>query len=681
MEGKLKKPTWLKIPGTANFDGFRLDLQGVRAIAIVLVLLAHAGVPGFSGGFIGIDIFFVLSGFLITQMLIDEIRRDGKINIRVFYIKRAKRLLPLAGTVLLFIAIASLFLYPLNRQIEIGWEIVAAAFYFVNWVFAFGGTDYFNKEFVSPVQHYWSLSVEEQFYLIWPALLMISVAIGKIKGKPAVFYLVLALFLASFVYSVIYTNDNQTAAYFSTLTRIWELSLGSLVSLILPKAISMKAKTSNFLVLAGIFIIVFSLIFIKDTTPFPGWIAIFPAMATVMIIIGGAAINSGRAVYILLSSPMQYLGNLSYSLYLWHWPFVVFAAVIFPDIAVWGLLAATLLSFIPAHLSHILIEKPLHKSKKLNIDLKKAAAIAFSFSLVAGISGFAIASEKSKVGSASESKILLVRQGIQGQPFQTVAKTTVPTPIKALEDTSLPYKDGCVAILKETDSGECVYGDPNAKKTIVLFGDSHALYFFGALDEIAKRENIKIIVLIKVSCPVSLTYKKPACFQWHRKALKRLGEIKPDVVVVSSSRKYQVGLKSKEESQPELLNGMYRSLEAIERSAKNTIVIGDIAMSPFDPTECILKNSQNLRPCFFKEDKRSYLYYDRRAAAKSGAQFIDPMPLLCRGGLCPPVIGDIVVYLDSYHITDTFSRSLSFWLWREINRKQTEETGKKSKIN
>ncbi len=660
MSLNLKKPAFLNRPGTEEDGGFRLDLEGVRALAIILVLLAHAQVPGFKAGFIGIDIFFVLSGFLITGLLFSEFQRTGTVSLKNFYAKRARRLLPLAATVLVFISICSFVLYSLDDQVKVGEEVVAAALYFVNWLFAFQGADYFNQEFLSPVQHYWSLSVEEQFYLIWPGLIIIVGLITKLirVDKRSFLMIVLSVItISSFAYSLYYSEINQTAAYFSTLTRIWELGAGGLLFLILPKSISMKSVFSNFLIGFGFFLIALALILIKEETPYPSLITLLPVLATVFFIVAGSAINSARLIYLFLSRPVQYIGRLSYSVYLWHWPFVVFAIFLFPNIGVLGLVLATLISFIPAHLSHVLIEKPIHKG--LRIKPNKALAIGAGFSLLAAVIGIALSVNRLQIDSAPEGALASMKEGIIGQKFQKSASALSPNPLKANLDTGKIYQDKCVVLPPETDLLNCRYGAVGSDKKIALLGDSHAMQWFPAIEPIALRNKWQLDIYGMVNCPVTSYDLEPRCSKWLAAAIKEIITQKTKLVVISTARKYFIPGEEISTSRDYFKNGMVEIINRFKRSGVEVAVIGDVAKADGDPNDCIVDNLDNLRKCYFKP-KMLPNSYDLLAARQTKSKYINPLPVLCKR-VCPVAVNNINIYLDGYHVTGTFAKTLSYW--------------------
>ncbi len=349
------------LSGARTRKGFRLDIQGVRGFALVLVLACHAEVPGFAGGFVGLDVFYVLSGFLITGLILTELDRRGDVSISRFYARRAKRLLPLAVTVLAFVVVGSALLYsPLQNQ-KVSGDVLSAALYVVNWHFIAESVDYFafHNQLISPVQHYWSLSVEEQFYLLWPLTLGVGAGLARWRGwsmRRTIALLVVPLGVASLIYSVGFTPEHTRAAYFSTLTRMWELAMGGVLALALPAGLNLPRRVSALLAGAGLATLLATALIFTGDTPYPGWRALLPTLATVAIIVAGTAVAVSGPISLLSRAPMQYLGKISYAWYLWHWPILVFAGVLW-NLSRLDLVLVTLASWGPAALTHYTIEE------------------------------------------------------------------------------------------------------------------------------------------------------------------------------------------------------------------------------------------------------------------------------------------------------------------------------------
>jgi peptidoglycan/LPS O-acetylase OafA/YrhL len=661
-------------------SNFRPDIQGIRAIAVTLVLACHAAIPWAKGGFIGVDVFYVLSGFLITGLVVREIEKTGKVSIRNFYARRAKRLLPMAALVLVFIAIGTLFVFSLARQVEIGGDIFAAALYFVNWHFIIQGVDYFAAAdgIHSPVQHYWSLSVEEQFYVVWPLLLLSAGILAtkfKRRLKGIILLITVPVAIASLIYSIHFTQVNPEAAFFSTVARAWQLAFGAVLAMVLPKKIDMPGWLATVIGAAAVGVLLWATYTMSASTPFPGSNGLYPVLATIALLIVGAS-GTGVTTWILSTRPFQYVGNISYSWYLWHWPFVVFALGIFDNLTWKWLVVATLLSWIPTQISHTLLEDPVRRAKILKLRPNRALLIGGGCSLVAAAFGLWLGSNRINVDIISQDQVAgaaVVKNG--HVPLVDSVEKIKPNPLHAREDRGQMYADGCLLLGPRTESGDCVYGDPDGETTVILFGDSHSMMYMPALDAIGKEKGWKITGLSRGNCVIAQVKLSKYCDEWRQNSLERIKEEHPDLVVVATSTQavYSLTLHgkklSRKASEPELVKGMKKTFRDLKRDANKVVLIRDQAQAPrkpWLPHECVAENLDNLKTCAFKPKRHPDLGFDVDAAEATGTQIIDPMPILCSDGRCPAVIGNALVYRDSYHVSATYMVTMAPWLEKEL---------------
>jgi peptidoglycan/LPS O-acetylase OafA/YrhL len=350
---------------------FRNDVQGLRAFAVVAVIFDHL-IAWPSGGFGGVDVFFVISGFLITGILLRDHEKTGTISFVGFYRKRIRRIVPAATAVLIFTVAVGSFLFTKSRELQTVWDAVYSFFFMANWHFAAVGTDYFQATGpVSPLQHYWSLSVEEQFYLVWPWLILLVFFVAtRFLRKPdrnrQIIGMIMGLIvIASFGYALWETSTNPTVAYFSTISRAWELGFGALLAIASPLFRSIPPVARTVLGWFGLIGIVASYFVINDTLPFPAPWAAFPVVATGLVIASGIA-GPQRFLFPLTNRVSVFLGNISYSLYLWHFPIIIFALVLMPDqtVAVNLVILASILAI--STTSYYFIEQPFHLSPLLN---------------------------------------------------------------------------------------------------------------------------------------------------------------------------------------------------------------------------------------------------------------------------------------------------------------------------
>lgn len=660
-------------------SGFRPDIQGIRAIAVVLVLLDHADVPFATGGYIGVDVFYVLSGFLITGLVAREIEREGRLSIRAFYARRAKRILPLAAVVLVFVGIVSLFVYGTVRQVDVGGDILAAALFVLNWHFIVQGVDYFAVEegLVSPIQHYWTLAVEEQFYVVWPWLLMLGGAIA-IKAKrnlrPIMLGLVVPVTIASLVYGLFYTAAEPTNAFFSTFARGWELAFGAILAIVLPKVVRLPKGATTLLAVTGLAVILGSSFLMTASDPFPGWRALLPVLATVALLVAGASTAPNPVARLFSTPPFQYVGNISYSMYLWHWPFVVFAVAIWGQLSPAWLVLATLVSVIPAAISHKLIEEPIHRSKILGLRPNRALAVG-GVCIVAGVGvGLALSTDRLQIevlpeGQARGAKVLIAGEF----PIQNKVEAIRPNPLDANDDRGQAYDDGCLIQGSTVELPDCVYGDPDSDTTVILFGDSHALQYAPVLTPIAEEKDWRLVVLTRGNCTPADVDIRSYCNEWRDNTIKRILDEDPDMIVMATSTTGELDMTTEDgvevvapDSVPLHEEGMIRTINELKKTGATMVMMGDQIGAPTPPDQCVGENLKNLRECAFPNEPLPSRFFDRRAAHETGIELISPVPKLCNDELCPAVIGNVLVYRDTYHISATYAETLAPWLGRRL---------------
>ena len=600
------------------------QIQGLRALAAILVTLFHA--KWVSGGFIGVDIFYVISGFLITGLLLREIDRSGTINFKEFYSRRFKRLLPTSSFVLAITAVVSWMLIPATMRTSLGRDVIAASLYVSNYLFAWWQADYQNLDATpSPVIHYWSLAVEEQFYLVWPMLMLLFFTLSKyLKNRMVLTYLVATITLASFIFSIYQTENSPIWAFYSLPTRAWELGLGALLVLVPP------FKTRKFIGLIGFVLLIISAFLFNESTPFPGLNAALPVIGTVLLI---ATINSWPPFLndVANSRISQWLGEISYPLYLWHWPLLVLPSTYFArPLEVYERLLAIAATILLADLTHRFIEEPYRNKKILPILVYKKAAYVTGISVFMGAVIMFTNSDKIDIS------------GIKGAV--SLAQ------IKARPQI---YDDGCHANYAQTKSGKCEYGKLDSDKTMVLYGDSHAAQWFPALIEIANRSGYKLISLTKSACPSVETvrrdqggFKMSRCVQWRENTIKRIQDIEPDVLIMSSFQYF---------AQPPQFNdrtqwwneGQRKLLNQVKNSSPHLIYITDTPHPTRDIPACL--SNYSITECNTSERSKNL--------SIPGFKVIDPNPWLC-SNVCPAVKDGVVAYRDASHISVDISLAL-----------------------
>ncbi len=593
------------------------QIQGLRALAALLVTLFHA--KWVNGGFIGVDIFYVISGFLITGLLLREIERTGTINFKEFYARRFKRLLPTSFFVLLITAVASWLLIPDTMRSSLGRDIIAASLYVSNYLFAWWQADYQNLDATpSPVIHYWSLAVEEQFYLIWPLLILFFfIAATKFKKKILLTLLVATVTALSFVFSIYQTETSPIWAFYSLPTRAWELGLGALLVLLPP------IKTKKLVGLLGFIFIIVSAFIFGETTAFPGVNAVLPVLGTVMLI---STINSWPPFLndVANSRMFQWLGEISYPLYLWHWPLLVLPSTYFArPLAIYERILAIIATIILADLTHRFIEEPFRKHKTEPTLVFKRSGVITLVSVLIGTAIIFSSSDKIDVS------------GINGA-----------VSLAQIKARPLVYDDGCHANYAQTKSDECIYADTKSGKTMVLYGDSHAAQWFPALVEIASRSGYRLISLTKSACPSVDTvrldqggFKMSRCKQWRINTIKRIQEINPDVLIMSSFQ-YFAQPPRFTDREKWWNDGQRKLLTEVKNISPHLIYITDTPHPLRDIPACLANYS--ISKC--NTTQRS------EDLSISGFNVINPNSWLC-SRVCPAVKDGVVAYRDASHIS------------------------------
>jgi peptidoglycan/LPS O-acetylase OafA/YrhL len=597
------------------------QIQALRAVAAVLVVIYHAKVT--SGGYIGVDIFYVISGFLITGLLLRELDGTGSLALKAFYLRRVKRLLPASFFVLFVTAIVAWTVYPTTLRHGLGKDIAAAGAYVSNYLFALWQMDYQNLNATPPVViHYWSLAVEEQFYVFWPFIIF---ALYRYGARRAVFFGVVAITAASFLFSLFLTPREPIWSFYSLPTRAWELGVGALL-LFIPKRIRFSSNYGW----AALGLILFGTLTFTDKTPFPGTAALVPVIGTAFAI--SSLNNWPRAMNRFGDLKIvQWLGEISYPLYLWHWPVLVI-----PSVA-WGrslvaheLLICVLLTALLADLTHRFIEDPIRYSKPHPQLVIKSGAAATAASLIMGAAIYLSFNDEIKLDN--------------GRSYS----------VSELIKRPVIYDDNCHVNNGQTVSPECSYGDRGAKRKIVLFGDSHAAQWFPALERLANENNFELISLTKSACPGpavekvdSGEYKNADCFAWRDNSLERIAKLKPYAVIFSGFQHFQVpdGYSSRREWWQA---GQRRTLDSLRGNATHIVYITDTPHPKQDIPACLAGGV--ISDC--DDSERS------EAISIPGLKAVNPTPWLC-SDKCSSVINEQVAYRDGSHISIAMSESLA----------------------
>jgi peptidoglycan/LPS O-acetylase OafA/YrhL len=685
----------------------RGDIEGLRAVAVLLVLLYHLGFSAFSGGFAGVDVFFVISGFLITSHLLSEVEATGTVRLGRFYARRARRLLPAATVVLVFTGVVGYLVLPQVEHRNLATDVFLAAVYVVNWGFAARSVDYLAEDAdVSPLQHYWSLSVEEQFYLVVPVLLILVgwwAARRHLPARRTAGWLVLALALSSFAWSVWHTATSAQTAYFVTTTRVWELAAGSLLACLLPVLTRLGRWTAEALAAAGLALLAWTAFVTTTSTPWPGSAAALPVVGTALVIAAGCSTQSTMVGRLLGVWPMVWVGGLSYAIYLWHWPLIVFADAL--DLAGRDVTLALLaLTLVMAVASRHLVEDPIRFGTALAGPPWRAltmGAVGMAVSTLTAATVWSTVPElgdrpDSATGAAELPRVPPVpaarpdparpdtggpatEEPGTGAPQPTFATTgpVHPDPNVAPDDVPRVYADGCQTPQQEVEVNlGCVYGDPDSDTVVAVVGDSKMAQWMSPLIAIAEAEGWRLETYLKSACglnPALEATDYPECVEWIGRVVDHLTSEPGRVDVVIGS----MGKSRSSTSADDLdayVEGHLSTWATLEQAGATVValtdtpnpVAGDLVEGD-SVYECVAAHREDWSGCAFTRNEGVGTEAILAAAERMpSVEVIDLNPWICPADRCPPVIGEVLVYRQGSHITDTYARTLQEHLWRAL---------------
>ncbi|WP_162602446.1 acyltransferase family protein [Nocardioides daejeonensis] len=660
----------------------RGDIQGLRALAVGLVVVAHAGVPGLDGGFVGVDVFFVLSGFLITGLLLAEGERTGRVSIASFYARRARRILPAATLVLLAVLAWAAWQEPVTRLESIRSDALWSSVFLANFHFASIGTDYFAVGAESPVQHYWSLAVEEQFYLVWP---LIVLALLLVRARRRVLFGVLAsLTVASLAWSVWLTHSSPIEAYFSSPARAHELGIGALLAMAAPYLAGMGDRLRNLLVVVGLAMVLAATLGYDATTAFPSWNALLPVLGTAALVAAGCG-REAQLSRLLGRQPLRYLGDLSYSIYLWHWPVLILGEQ-YADthLETAGLLVLTL---VLSSLSYHFVEQPFQTGRVPKLAGKRFLVL-WPASLALVLVGSQLATsygdaalERSRQEAAAyydkhpealrSAQRTDIEKSLQDALRLADEGAPVPPQLKNLERLGRdvwqgPFR-GCYASFPDTTAKICPAGDLEAERTVVVLGDSHAGMWAPAVTAIGKREGFTVLPILKVGCaPFDVPQRNkgtdyPECPEFRDWAMEQVREIRPDAIVVAHRGLLEVEGDSDEEREERWRDGVSETVAELVAITPVVKVLGDIPTAPAEPRDCLNEAGASLEDCVVAEEGAEIRSnpITREAATAAGADYVDSTSLICQQGRCPMVVGDVVTYRDKAHLSLSWTKIIS----------------------
>lgn len=648
--------------------GYRPDVEGLRAVAILLVVAAHAGVKVLRGGFVGVDVFYILSGYLITGLLVQEAATTGQLGFARFYARRLRRLLPALLLMLaVTCAVAQLLMPPTELPSQAS-NATGAALWLSNFQFAFWKLDYFAPSSDTALfLHTWSLGVEEQFYLVWP--LLVVLVLGAWKGTKHVpsmarlKWLFVGIFAVSFALSLYWTYRTPMFAFYLMPSRAWQFALGAIVFLAVGSP-SFRAHSGienqawlRPLGWVGLAMILFGAWRIGPSAPYPGTWALLPSFGASMVLASGACNNSFGLTRLLSLRPMQAMGRVSYSWYLWHWPVLLLGATLLDMRSAWNRLLLVLLSLLIATISYHFFETPIRHRKWLVAKPRWTLVGALAIMFVAAVSLRAWQFEAKHRDQAAALA-----------PF-----------VAARTDEAAIYAKGCFVSYASTKVQVCTFGNPSAKHTAILIGDSKAAHWFPAYRQIFDNPQWRFLVITKSACPmvdapyVALPLRREytECARWREEAVRKVIAMRPDVVIMGESVTYPFAKNQWVSGTKQVLDDLkgsvgrvYLMLPTPELSFNGRLCAeprGRFYAALTGQSHC----SENAHTAQFDNVTRWLI---AAATPFTNVQIVDMTNQVCPGALCRSEIDGKIVFSDAGHMTATFARTLAPALLEALER-------------
>jgi peptidoglycan/LPS O-acetylase OafA/YrhL len=641
---------------------FRKDIQALRGIAVALVVVFHAWPAVLPGGFVGVDVFFVISGFLITGLLVDEQLADGRLDLIAFYARRARRLLPAACLVIVATMLAVALMRSAFEAREQVPGAVAAALYVSNLRFAWQSVDYLSDGLhADPLLHTWSLGVEEQFYLLWP--LALTALARWLPARRAAALLLVLVGLASLAAAVTLTPVIPSWSFFGLPTRAWEFAAGAAAWLLRPTLLSWPRVVRMALSWAGLAFVFGAALFFSARTGVPGPAALLPVGGALLALAAGGDEVQPAWLDPLHSRVMQALGDHSYALYLWHWPVLILLVDLWPGATVSARGAAgVVLSLLLAWATCRWVENPVRFNRRLRA--RPRVSLVAGLAVVLATAGFAAASPAlSSIGG------------------DVVARRKAEF---AIRDRPRLYDDRCFATALDVEPPSCVYGPSDAKATVVLFGDSHAAQWFPALEALGARHGLRVAVFVKAACPVALVEPFDTklgrayteCSRWRETALARIEQLRPALVVAANASSYEafVGTKPDDAARAAWQRSLEAALQRLVAASGHVLLLRDTPRPAAHVPRCVAREAAARRDpqagCSFDAEspaaRRGFATEQAAVATLHGVTTIDLGAAVCPRDPCPIEQQGLITFHDGEHLSASFARALAPGLWRRV---------------
>lgn len=669
--------------------GLRTDIQGLRALAVLLVVAFHLWPGRLAGGFIGVDVFFVISGFLITGHIVRSARHDRSVltTLSSFYARRIRRLMPAATAVLLITAAAVVVWMPVSRWNDMARELLASALAVENWVLAGNAVDYLAAESApSPFQHFWSLSVEEQFYLFWPVLLLSLLALLRrrrnAERRAAVIALVAGVGVLSFAAMLWLMSTAPAAAYFVTPGRVWQLAAGGLLALVVSDDRAIPRPVRFAAPWVGLAVILVAALTLGDVT-YPGVWALLPVIGATLVLLGGGEEGRGSLGSLARVRPLQIVGDASYSIYLWHWPLVILVPYAIGHelrgVEKVILFAASLLL---GWLSLRWVETPLRTGGG-----RRRVAYALGLACILSVGAAALGTSLAGTARVEQAQQAVDARLVSAAPCAGARSTSNPdcspawgevpgdAGAAAAEDRPWPWEEDCANGLGAFATTVCRSDSPDGDLNVLLWGDSHSGNWSDALRAAGEAGGFDVTVAMRHGCPstgeapdATVSREIPAAEQaacdarnaWVEKTLVP----EADVVILAN-------MTSNYPFDGDAAGPYEETIETLLARGEPVVVLEDVPLTGdsvgnrVDGPECLSSGGECRNP----RERALYRSVTDELETRFGDRITvaDPADNFCDERYCYFAVGGLPVYFDASHLTGSFSESLDSWIYRVVS--------------
>lgn len=641
----------------------RPEILVLRGIAVLAVLTYHLAPTRIPGGFAALDVFFVISGYLVTGILVGMRQRHGRISFADYLARRARRILPSALAVLLACLVGMFALASIVDWGRIATEILASSLFVQNWVLIASNAAYAGADTASPVQHYWTLAVEAQFYVFWAALLIVLLGRGAVSRERAATIGIGVVFAASLAVSIVWCAIEPASGYLSTATRIWELAAGGLVAMLVRRIPPLRIGVP--LAIGGWLLIAASFTFLDASMAWPGWLALIPVAGAVLVIAAGVPVTAVRLRRLTDNAVTRTLADSSYAIYLWHWPLLVYAETTLDEPLGAGHKAAIFVgSLLLGWLTTVAVERPIRFGPLARSRAVATLTVGALAMAMVALPAAAVRTAMLRTGelyaeiSVDSSDALCV-----GAQALTAGADCVdgpypglsPDPLGDWEQISVLHGMGCATDNVVPTVRSCVFGDPDGDVKVALVGDSHGMKVWPALSLVAEDAGWSLHTFLKAQCE----YTSPTmdgtdnCRQWRADVAAQLEAEGPWDLVVTAGASHVT-------DRPGAADAFRAAWTPLIEAGAHVVHMRDVPYLADDVRFCVVDHLDDLSPC---DTPRDVAVLDdimaTTAATLPGASVVDLTDYLCDADTCFAAIGGVITHRDGNHLTDEFARTLA----------------------